>query len=255
MYTAQLKFSKGKSSNNFELLETLNTLISAYRMNGQVLGREFPIAVEYSHYCVYLLIPEKDSLSSKFNNKYVNKNLVELEGNFVCFEVTVLGIDPDSSTPCRCKSVSSYILYTTYASLESPLRCGDCFGEVPLYRIPKTIDDEYYDIIRWMSDYQSCDSLQMNCRVGERFATDQLSKLNSSLTKEGLSICESIRKLTGINTYYYLYKGTGVSYKSEIRRKCPFCKEEWHQKEPFHGIFDFRCDQCGLLSNIAFSLR
>lgn len=255
MYTAQLIFSEGKSSNNIELLETLNTLISAYRMNGQVLGREFPISEEYGHYSVFVQIPDKDSLSPNFNNKYVKKNLSKLEEDLVHLEVRVLGIDPDSSTICNCKSMTSYVLYTDYLSLESPLRCGECFGGVPLYRIPKTFDDEYYDIIHWMSDYQSCDSLQMNCRVGERFATDQLSKLNSSLTKEGLSVCESIRKVTGKNTYYYLYKGTGLSYESEIRRRCPSCNEEWHEQEPFHGIFDFRCDQCALLSNVAWSLR
>jgi predicted nucleic acid-binding Zn ribbon protein len=91
-------------------------------------------------------------------------------------------------------------------TIESPLRCGNCFGIVPLYKIPKTYDDdEYYDIKCWEINYRARDSLQMNCRVGERFGMRQLSEYSSKLNKYGMDICKKIKKLTGKDVYYYLY--------------------------------------------------
>ena len=106
-----------------------------------------------------------------------------------------------------------------------------------------------------MSDYQSCDSLQMNCAVGERFAIKQLSKLDSPLTKVGLDVCKTIQEVTGKKTYYYLYKGNGKSIKTEKERKCPGCNKPWYQDVAVHNKFDFKCVDCGLLSNIAYNLR
>ena len=149
----------------------------------------------------------------------------------------------------------SYILYTTYVSLESPIRCGDCFGGIPLYRLPATRDDEYGDIITWESDYKACDTLQMNCSTGERFGLSQLSKHDSSLAIRGREICNRITVTTGIPTYYYLLKSSGKGLKAEQARKCPSCKGEWLLQEPLHGLFNFQCDGCRLLSNIAWSVR
>jgi predicted nucleic acid-binding Zn ribbon protein len=95
----------------------------------------------------------------------------------------------------------------------------------------------------------------MHCSVGERFATNQISKLDSSLTKLGLKVCDSIQEVTGKQTYYYLYKGSGKSYDSELARQCPSCNEAWYQQEPVHDIFNFMCKKCGLLSNIAWDCR
>ena len=166
-----------------------------------------------------------------------------------------MGADPEGGTVCKCKSSSTYILYTTYVSLGSPLKCGDCFYEIPLYNLPKTYDDDYYNIICWASDYQRCDGLQMNCAVGERFGTNQLSKLDSPLTKLGLKVCGKIQEVTGKRAYYYLYKGSGRSYDSELSRKCPGCNRGWHREAGVHKIFDFKCEKCGLLSNIAWEYQ
>ena len=173
----------------------------------------------------------------------------------VVLRISVLGEEPESMPLCGCKVVSNFILFTTYLSLESSLKCATCFGVIPLYKIPKTSYDEHYKIICWQSDYQSCDSLQMNCVVGERFAINQLSKYDSQLTKQGLAVCQSIEEVTNKKVYYYLYKGSTKSYKSELLRKCPSCQGDWRLNEPWHSIFDFKCDHCNLLSNIAWDVR
>lgn len=99
------------------------------------------------------------------------------------------------------------------------------------------------------------DGLQMCCETGERFGTREISRFDSSLSKRGITICIRISELTAIPTYYYLYRSTGQSRKAEEKRKCPSCKGEWRLDESLHGLFDFKCSRCRLLSNISWAVR
>jgi predicted nucleic acid-binding Zn ribbon protein len=143
----------------------------------------------------------------------------------------------------------------TYILLESPVRCGDCFGTIPLYKLPKACNNEYCEILSWESDYKACDTLQMNCSTGERFAIIQMSKYDSILTKRGLDICNRVKDLTGKPMYYYLYRQLGLGKKAELKSKCPSCYNDWLLKEQLYGFVDFRCDNCNLMSNIAWDNR
>jgi len=256
MYTISLNF---KVTDTFEIesqMDVVNSLLGAWRMNGQILGDQFPTAKTELGYFVYVNTLECDSISDKNRNKYVKKYTDALtEVGLSKPEAVVVGKEPECQDSCTCLSTEFYILYTTYVTLETPLRCGHCFNPVPLYKIPKTYDDEYYNIICWQSDYQSCDSLQMNCTVGERFANNQMGTLESPLCRLGFEVGESISSKTGKPVYYYLYKGAGKNYEAEASRKCPKCSGAWAQSEPLHGIFDFMCGECKLLSNIAWNVQ
>ncbi len=255
MHTVKIVFEYEQHGNFESTTESVNVLLGVWRMNGQILGEQFPIARTENGLEVYVNAPDADSFSEKYNNQYVNKYLTELKEKGVVPKIAVLGKEPDSATLCACEEIKSFILFTTYVSLESPLKCANCFGVVPLYKIPATYADEYYNIICWQSDFQSCDSLQMQCAVGERFATNQISKPDSQLTKFGFKVCRSIEKVTNKKVFYYLYKGSAKSYQSELLRKCPNCNGDWHLKKSLHGIFDFKCKKCQLLSNIAWEWR
>lgn len=256
MYTISLYFKAAGSFDTESQMEVIDLLLGAWRMNGQILGDQFPTARIELGYRVYVTTLECDSISIDNQNKYVEKYTEALaDVGLSKPEVTIVGDEPQSRGACTCLTTDFYILYTTYVTLETPVRCGHCFNPVPLYRTPKTYDDEYYDIVCWQSDYQSCDSLQMNCTIGERFAINQMSKLESPLTRIGLEICESILSRTGIPVYYYLYAWNGKNYEIEASRKCPKCRGAWVQTEPLHEIFDFKCDECKLLSNIAWNVR
>jgi predicted nucleic acid-binding Zn ribbon protein len=41
----------------------------------------------------------------------------------------------------------------------------------------------------------------MNCEVGERWALNQMQKIDSQLSQQGIKICTKIEKLTGVPTY------------------------------------------------------
>lgn len=256
MHIAEVRLEVAEETEDDRAL--IGNLTDSWRSNGQVLGREFPTVFVDNVYRVVLMLPRKDSLESENDGKYVTSSKTNLtNAGFKDVNVTVLGEDPFSAETCACSTVSCLILYTKYSSLESPLRCGKCFVPVPLYIIPHydAPTGEVHDqITTWESDYQSCDSLQMNCSTGEKFGLREISDFGSSLSKRGREICDAITSAVNFPTYYYLHRYRGRSRRSEMNRKCPSCGGEWLMTAQIHDTFDFKCDRCRLLSNIALSI-
>ncbi len=234
------------------------TLLAAWQRNGQVLGREFPIAWSDQTYRMFLMVPQADALEAQHNNSYVNAAIEKLAAaGWQTPVIKIQGTDPFSAQPCTCSHHSYLILYTNVLLLESCLRCGDCFRPVPLYRIPwqaaTPSKGELHDrIIFWQAYYQSCDRLQLGCRVGEKFGLREMSRLDSALSQMGIEVCQDITVVLDIPVYYYLHRYRGRSKVKERQRQCPSCQGAWLLAEQLH-YFDFKCDRCRLLSNIAMS--
>jgi predicted nucleic acid-binding Zn ribbon protein len=255
MHVAQLHFRTGSLPDRNEGAHAINDLLAVLRMNGQICGREWPIAITEIGCIATALLPEAGALDDAHHNQYVRKALEQLEpAGLKLPEVVLTGEDVESIGVCGCSYPDTYVLYTMMCALEPPLRCGRCFLPIPLYRLAPTYQDEYYDIICWQTDYQACDQLQMNCGALERASMRQLSSVQSALSKAGLEICSRIHDLTGIPTFYYLYRWGARSRKAELGRRCPRCSGEWLLETPWH-LFDFRCDGCHLVSNIAWDVR
>jgi predicted nucleic acid-binding Zn ribbon protein len=237
--------------------EVVTSLLSALRLQGRILGREFPLEDHIDAWIAYVILPDSDALDEKYDNQYirfwVDKLLTIGSTQPIRLvrgeEATGSKAQPNAHQP------TTYILYTDHASLESPLRNGTTFAGVPLYHIPPLKEEEYQSLIAWQSDYQACDGLQMNDETAVRCAIRELTRLESSLSQRGLSLRDTIYQLTGTPTYYYVMSIRGRSRRHELQRMCPSCKREWLLAEPWHGIFDFRCDSCYLLSNIAWNVR
>jgi predicted nucleic acid-binding Zn ribbon protein len=253
MYVAHLFMAQQKPIEANDVSWVVQSLLGSLLMNGQVCSNDIPIAITATGYTATVLIPEKESLEAKHNNGYVRSALQRLTEVGLKEPECTLAEDLEGSQACDCGQPETFILYTRYLSVEPPLRCGNCFRPVPLYRLPKTDGDEYYDIVCWQSDYLACDTLQMGCRTMERAATRQISRWDSSLSRRGIAICEHIRELTQIPTYYYLYRYGARSRKQELERRCPSCDGEWLLPTAYN-IFDFKCDTCRLLSNIAWNV-
>jgi len=234
--------------------DVIARLLNARRMNGQVCGNEWPIVPHGDGLAAIVLAAEAGALEARWDRRSVTKTLAELAGLGVTVRHESMGEDPTSASACDCSSPSAYALYTTFLSLESPVRCLDCFQPVALHRFEPVEDDEHYPVICWQSDYRSCDSLQMNCTVLEKAATREISAADSPLSRRGRALCESFAASTGRPFYYYLYRSGGRSVRAESDRPCPGCGQPWKLAERQH-LFDFRCDRCGLLSNISFSMR
>ncbi|MEA3490507.1 MAG: DUF2310 family Zn-ribbon-containing protein [Campylobacterota bacterium] len=257
MYTAEVKFTINKKVKDDSQTDLVELIFGSWRMNGQVLGDTYFSFIKNKNLIVQVLIPAKDSLSTKYANRYLKSSYKKLESVGLSKpRIKILGEEPHYYNKCKCKKVKEYILYTTYVQLEPALRCKKCFGYIPLYKIPPIYDNsEYYPLITWQSDYQACDTLQMNCIVGEKFGMKEMYDHQSDLSKQGRYVCKKIEKLTGKKTYYYLYTYRAKNRKKELKRKCPKCKGEWLRKETLHNKFDFECTKCRLLSNIAWDVR
>lgn len=252
MYIQQISIKIKSKKDSNELVDEFNLLMAFYRGNGQVQGK---IQSEYIKDNKIESLPytlEKNSLNKKYNNFYVNRQSKKIEE--LCnskLEYRTLGKSYENyKTPCTCKSSGFYILTTNYVSIASPLTCGDCNKSVPLYKLPVYYDHGYMPILSWESNYISCDTLQMNCQVGEVWALKQMEDLKSQLSKQGLKICRKIEELTSIPTYYYLYNY--VKFKGDnLSRPCPNCGKRWGLKKQLHKYYDFKCDKCKLVSTIS----
>jgi predicted nucleic acid-binding Zn ribbon protein len=255
MFTVQVKFRiVDVRRGTLEAAEAATSLVSTWRRNGQTVG-EWQVAASREAITVYASVLERSSLSGKFANEYVKSKLSKLsEAGLARPKVEILGRDPESARPCSCKTRESFIVFTTFLTIGSPLRCGVCFGMVPLYRIPPTDRCEYSDIFSWEGAYKACDTLQIDCGVGERFGERQLQDCESPLSREGRELCSRIEDITGTPTYYYLCRFRGRSLRRERERKCPNCNRRWLLEEPWHKLVDFRCEPCRLVSSIAFDL-
>jgi predicted nucleic acid-binding Zn ribbon protein len=256
MYVVELSFNRTKEVDPDAASGAVHSLLGALRKNGQICEEEWRAGSSDNGYQAFVLLPDSDALDAAHHSLYVRNALEELlAAGLDGPHIRQLGKDIDGVDVCACVSPTSHILFTNYLFLESPLRCGDCFSLIPLYRIPHTRGEDHSDITSWQSDYKSCDSLQMNSATLERAATREMSRFDSSLSKRGRELAAEISRLTGKPTYYCLYRYGGRSRAQERKRLCPSCGGAWLLDAPWHRLFDFKCDKCHLLSNIAWDVR
>jgi predicted nucleic acid-binding Zn ribbon protein len=257
MDTAQLLFRTRTAKNDEEALARVHGYLAALLHNGQIVGDHTPLAKTSRGYLVITSLPEVDAFADRFANKWVRKCLRELAAVGVAPpKVTHLGSDPESRPPCRCRKRPFLILFTTFIDATPPLRCGACFGPIALYKVPATSDaGNHQNVLWWQDTYQAMDWLFIGSGPGERFAQNQLSRVDSELSTDGRDLAKTLERKVRVPVYYYLSKHFGRSDQAERKRTCPSCGKAWLRKEPLHRIFDFQCQRCRLLSNVAFDVR
>lgn len=255
MFAVELKFELGAAGKAEDQADAITWLTAALVRNGNLL-EEFLVRSAPNRWTVYGITPARNAFRRANWNAIVRKRIGALRSvNLGRPRVRLLGTVPETATVCRCTAPRGFFLFTTFLHIEPPLRCIGCNGIVPLYRLPPSATGEHSGLLAWQSNYQACDALQMTSSVGERFGARQMSDPGSELSRSGLAVCRDLKRLTGRPVYYYLYRESTRSHTVELRRKCPSCGGPWRLKEPLHAKFDFKCDKCRLLSNIAWSVR
>jgi predicted nucleic acid-binding Zn ribbon protein len=235
--------------------EAFDQLLGAYRLDGHVLGRDLIAVSLKGHLESYVLVPANDAFQPQSMNEWIQKQRDKAKLVGLSEPDTVqIGNDPSEPGACECTNSGSLILFTTYLEIQSPVRCGDCFLPVPLYRLPRFESGEFVEVISWASAYKSCDSLFMGSSTGERFGYREMSRANSSLSLRGRAICKHFEEGTGKPSYYYLHRYYGRSRSVEASRECPGCRQQWLLKEKWHSLFDFRCETCRLVSCLSSSI-
>jgi predicted nucleic acid-binding Zn ribbon protein len=256
MFAVELKFeSSARGGSSDAKRDAIGWLIAAFVRNGSLM-EQFEAEGAGEKFSVYGMTPARNAFHRANWNDRVRIQIAALKAaNLKRPQIRILGIIPETAAVCQCAKPNGYVLFTTFLSVEPPLRCIDCNDTIPVYNLPRPAVGEHQGLFSWRSDYLACDTLQMNCTVGERFGERQMSDSKSQLSRSGIAVCKEIERLTGRPTYYYLYRASGRTHAAETRRRCPTCNGEWLMKQPLHYKFDFKCDQCRLMSNIAWNVR
>lgn len=254
MFVVEMQFECFDNTTVDAVDKAINGLMDALRYNGQVLGREFPIIMGEGEFYVRAVCPEEDSLHPSHHSDFVNVCLSRLsEASVLSPKVRILGRDLNSEQVAETELPDWQVLYTTYVHTCSPLRSGESLLPIPLYRNPPTFNGDHKAVIKWQTEWQACDELQMaGASKAEHAALEQLCEPNSDIFRRGWDIRGRIEYLTKIPTYYYQYRVGGKSLTDERARLCPKCGGEWLLEEPLHDIFHFKCDSCRLVSNISW---
>lgn len=252
MYIQELTIEVKTAVNKNQLVDEFGYLLSCYRKSGQSQSDNKDAFITRSFIKSVIATIEKDSLDNKYNTAWVTQQLKKLKD--LCssrLQVKTLGITHENySDPCKCKTHGFLILFTHLLNKYGPLDCGTCFKPIPLYRIVPLDQVIRQDILRWEQNYISCDELQMGCIVGEKWATQQMARHNSELSRQGMGICAAMKALTGIPVYYYLFN-SGDPGGQDKKRFCPACGGPWLLEQRLHRIYDLKCDNCELISSAA----
>ncbi|BCV33388.1 Zn-ribbon-containing protein [Shewanella algae] len=254
MFVCELRFECFANTTISAAEKAINTLLEAWRANGQVLGREFAVAFRDGEFRVRLLLPEETSLANRHNSPWAKQALQQLtEAKLLAPKEKLMGQDINSEVS-TLEPPSWQLLYTSYVHMCSPLRSGDNLLPIPLYRIPATFNGDHKRVIRWQTEWQACDELQMAAATKAEFAAlEELSSPDSDLFRRGWDLRGRIEYLTQIPTYYYLYRVGGESKQAELARPCPRCgNPDWRQPSPLLDLFHFRCDNCRIVSNLSW---
>ena len=97
-------------------------------------------------------------MEQRWDNPAVSRHYAELkEAGAGTPQLHLLVSDPPSHPEwCTCRQRGSFILYTGWQTLESPLWCGDCFQPVPLHWLPKpALQWDYHDVKLWEMHYRA----------------------------------------------------------------------------------------------------
>ncbi|MBE2290287.1 MAG: DUF2310 family Zn-ribbon-containing protein [Chitinophagaceae bacterium] len=234
-----------------ELLNEFEFLLGSLCKTGQILKKYESPYIENNEIVSFQRTHESTSLSKKYHNEYVNAHWNNLEKwcNSKLMVKRVATYPSCIRLSCKCKNPGFYVLFTHTFNDLSPVQCGECRRSVPLYKIKGLTSDELYEILSWETNYKACDDLQLGCRVGEQWATKQMSDAFSQLSKQGIANCISIKRATGAPAYYYLFNYKNISKKVDRSRKCPSCKGDWLINDNAEKFHNFLCKKCNLISS------
>jgi len=256
MYVAELMF-KVISDTEFSLAEqAIRRYIEALIFNGQVLGREFPTAWQQDRFTSRVVLPAEDALLQKHHSRRGLLALQQLsEAGLAYPQWQQLGIDLMSPHTSPDQRPEFYILYSRFSDTCSPVRCVTHLAPVPLYQLPTTEQDHEL-LIRWQLQYQALDEIQMQQqRVLANTAERSMQQLHSKLNRSGRQLAKQLQQASQLPVYYALYSGSSKDCRNESNKLCPGCGAKWRLSAPLHGLFDFKCDKCRLLSNIAWDCQ
>ena len=260
MWVAELRFRIIADTDYQRAEAALRGYLEALIFQGQILGREWPTALAQDEFYCRVVLPQPEALQKHAHSSRGLKAMEQLAAAGLSYPaLTILGQDlmSNHTDPCHDNGQppQSYIWYSRFAQMNSVLYCAEHFAPVPLYHANYRQGQDYEDVIRWQLQYQALDEVQMQQDSVLPSAERALQQLHSQLNKTGRGLARECANALQVPVYYALYSGTSKDCQQEANKCCPQCKGAWRLAEPWHGLFDFRCDRCFLVSNIAWQCQ
>jgi predicted nucleic acid-binding Zn ribbon protein len=249
MFIYQILFQKaGWPKEEMEsFLYDADFYIRSLRSNGQLVSRNDVFLFQENTVSLHVQCLKKDSLDERYNSDNVNNWVsILMERYETTVSYSYVGEHVVAVPTADVEGASSFILYWGGFS---PVRSGDTFDPVPLYRLPytNTRHRSYEDINSWSRTYEEVDALWFRGSLGEQQFNNYMSDIKSPLTAQGREICTRLEELTGKPSYYYLF-----NYDSkEMAHCCPSCGGQWRLEQKMLEMFDLKCDHCRLVSELA----
>lgn len=257
MLVAELHF-RIVADTSYAIAETaIRSYLECLIFQGQILGREFPTVLQQDIFISRIVIPASDALVGRHHSARGLQALEKLESAGLSYpKLQILGEDLMSNHTDPCSETSGYILYCRFGLMNSVLYCQEHFAPVPLYRLPQTDQQDHEALIRWQLQYQALDEIQMQeQRVLPHTAERSLQQWQSRLNQQGRRLAQQLSRQLSKPVFYALYSGSSTDCSLEPTKRCPSCHSDWRLDAPWHQLFDFKCQDCQLVSNIAWECQ
>ncbi|MBV2128236.1 DUF2310 family Zn-ribbon-containing protein [Arsukibacterium indicum] len=256
MYLAELTYKVIADTDFSRAEKAIRQFHEALIFNGNVIGREFPTAWQQDSFCCRLVIPTTDALQRANISPRARQAEQQLVAAGLAYpQLKVLGMDIMSQHNSNSMA-DALVLFTTFSDMCSPLRNLADLAPLPLYQLQPAAGQDHETLIRWQIQFQALDEIQQQeQRVLRKAAENSLQQLNSSLNQQGRKLAKNLARQNKLPVYYALYSGSSKNCTTEADKPCPGCGENWRLTTPLLEIFDFKCDRCSLLSNIAWECQ
>lgn len=255
MYLAELRFKVIADTTLTSAEKAIRCYHEALIFNGQIIGREFPTALQQDVFCSRIVLAHADALQPKqfsYRGKLAEEQLAA--AGLAYPQLSILGQDLLSQPSCQTLP-AELVLFTTFSDSCSPVRCAQTLLPVPLYWLASAATD-HEALIRWQIQFQALDEIQLQAqRVLPKAAENSLQQLHSKLNRQGRQLARQLSQLNERPVFYALYSGSSANCTVEANKCCPSCKQPWRLPIPQADLFDFRCNSCQLLSNIAWECQ
>ncbi|SNY55155.1 Predicted nucleic acid-binding protein, contains Zn-ribbon domain [Arsukibacterium tuosuense] len=256
MYLAELSY-KVVADTSFSRAEaTIRLYTEALIFNGNVLGREFPTAWQQDRFSSRLVIPTENALHrSHLSTRALQAEQQLMAAGLAYPKLQVLGMDIMSQHSSN-SAAEALVLFTTFSDNCSPLRNLADLAPLPLYQFQPASGVDHESLIRWQIQFQALDEVQQQQkRVLKKSAENSLQQYQSVLNQQGRQLAGRISRRNQLPVYYALYSGSSKNCAAEASKPCPGCGGSWRLDTPLLALFDFKCDNCHLLSNIAWECQ
>lgn len=252
MYNYLLKFKKKQKMSDEEAFIMIEDYYISLHDSGQVCAG-FDIYRKGNHIYLGIVIPDQDSLSPTYDSQFV-KSQYDLLMDYFDIEFQLEGENIEFPESCTCDEPSWYYLMTNANIGHSPVFCGDCYGPVPMYRIPYLFSHKDHACLRnWVDLTEAMETLWVQ-GIADAYSYGEKVLPNSFLNIRGRELRTQLESVLDKPVYYYLSyfgdiddKETEVvpeGYPSGTPRKCPDCGNEWNDDS--EHVF---CENCRLMAD------